>query len=465
MGLIASRGIEYEDSYRSFSERERQLLSSLFEKLATTNEHGVMNVEIGPFRDHVSWLLPEPIINRFFKEMDNIQQCRRVLKNPLPNGHVGRVAYFISMSHVFKQSRQERAHIFYLLTADSDQVVTSVEAEDLCKMLLDCYVTALKKTSGGAKWKLQTNPEANHRFAKNAIRDLLGNKSDPSCVTPEEFSMWFDKFPLIEKLLLAVMRAAFLDVESLVEEKPHGLEEGCEESIAHVQYDRSHIMIPCKFEADFNKIDPMLDVPSIVLINHHLPASLQHRWRLLFSTHVHGESFSSFIHQIMNQGPVVIVVQDTGGHIFGGFASISWTIKSHFVGDSHCFLFSIKPTMGVYQPTGYNENYMYLNTGMQTMPNGLGMGGQFDYFGLWLDDEFGTGHSRGQPSCTTYGSPPLAAEEEFNINRLEAWGVGVPPEDELEKRSVLDTEVEAKAFLEVMGKTIHSEGYREPETD
>ena len=91
-------------------------------------------------------------------------------------------------------------------------------------------------------------------------------------------------------------------------------------------------MIPCKFEADFNKIDPLLDVPSIVLINHHLPASLQHRWRLLFSTHVHGESFSSFIHQIMNQGPVVIVVQDTGGHIFGGFASISWTIKSHFVG-------------------------------------------------------------------------------------------------------------------------------------
>ena len=27
--------------------------------------------------------------------------------------------------------------------------------------------------------------------------------------------------------------------------------------------------------------------------------------------------------------------------------------------------------MGVYQPTGYNENYMYLNMGMQTMPNGL----------------------------------------------------------------------------------------------
>ena len=36
---------------------------------------------------------------------------------------------------------------------------------------------------------------------------------------------------------------------------------------------------------------------------------------------------------------------------------------------------------------------------------------------------------------------------------------------QLGKKSVLDTEVEAKAFLEVMGKKMHSEGYREPETD
>jgi len=35
----------------------------------------------------------------------------------------------------------------------------------------------------------------------------------------------------------------------------------------------------------------------------------------------------------------------------------------------------------------------------------------------------------------------------------------------LEKKSVLDTEIEAKAFLEVMGKKMHSEGYREPEAD
>lgn len=60
-----------------------------------------------------------------------------------------------------------------------------------------------------------------------------------------------------------------------------------------------------------------------------------------------------------------------------------------------------------------------------------GMGGQLNYFGFWLDDDFGSGHSRGQPSCTTYGSPQLSAEEEFKLDKLEAWGVGVPPENEV----------------------------------
>lgn len=50
MGILASRGIEYEDSYRSFSEKERQQILSLFDKLATTNEHGIMKVELEPFK-------------------------------------------------------------------------------------------------------------------------------------------------------------------------------------------------------------------------------------------------------------------------------------------------------------------------------------------------------------------------------------------------------------------------------
>ena len=62
------------------------------------------------------------------------------------------------------------------------------------------------------------------------------------------------------------------------------------------------------------------------------------------------------------------------------------------------------------------------------------MGGQFDYFGLWLDYEFGRGHSKAQPRCTTYNSPQLSKHEQFSIKTLEVWAIGPEPktnEDEV----------------------------------
>lgn len=60
MGILASRGIEYEDSYRAFSEKERQQLLSLFDRLATANEHGIMKVELEPFKVRISHEPHEP---------------------------------------------------------------------------------------------------------------------------------------------------------------------------------------------------------------------------------------------------------------------------------------------------------------------------------------------------------------------------------------------------------------------
>jgi len=52
------------------------------------------------------------------------------------------------------------------------------------------------------------------------------------------------------------------------------------------------------------------------------------------------------------------------------------------------------------------------------------MGGQLEYFGLWLDSEFGKGHSKAEPRCTTYNSPQLSKHETFEIKTLEIWSVG-----------------------------------------
>ena len=63
-----------------------------------------------------------------------------------------------------------------------------------------------------------------------------------------------------------------------------------------------------------------------------LMPALRRDWRLLFSTQSHGESFHTMTKMIMHQGPSIIIVRDTDGNMFGGFASHSWTCNAQFTG-------------------------------------------------------------------------------------------------------------------------------------
>ncbi|XP_035520475.1 MTOR-associated protein MEAK7 [Morone saxatilis] len=229
------------------------------------------------------------------------------------------------------------------------------------------------------------------------------------------------------------------------------------------------LLPPCR-EAPWKELMCLLDLPTLMFLAPQLPDSYSAPWRLMFSTRLHGESFTRMVAGLMKRGPTLLLIRDTKGHVFGGFASHAWEVKPQFQGDSRCFLFTVFPRLRVYTATGYNQHFMYLNQNQQTMPNGLGMGGQHGYFGLWLDSEFGHGHSRARPKCTTYGSPQLSGEEDFTLDSMEVWVVGKPPEPEEGeegegKRSVLDVDPEVQAMMEMAGKTLHSQGLREPEED
>lgn len=211
------------------------------------------------------------------------------------------------------------------------------------------------------------------------------------------------------------------------------------------------------------KFESVLDLLSVIYVNSHLPREQQHRWHLLFSSELHGHSFAQLCGRVPHQGPSLLLLEDLDGHVFGGFASCSWEIKPQFQGDNRCFLFSISPSMAVYTSTGYNNHYMYLNHGQQTIPNGLGMGGQHHYFGLWVDVDFGKGHSKAKPTCTTYNSPQLSAHEDFRFEKMEVWAVGDASHSKLANsgKSILDADPEARALLEISGRSRHSEGYRQ----
>lgn len=112
--------------------------------------------------------------------------------------------------------------------------------------------------------------------------------------------------------------------------------------------------------------------------------------------------------------------------------------------------------MNLYHTTGYNDHYMYLNVQQQTMPNGLvreehsknfkmcnniimlyfqGMGGQMEYFGLYLDSSYGTGMC--SESCTTYHSPMMSGNKNFEMAHAEVWGLGKAPKTPAELVSIM----------------------------
>uniref|UniRef100_A0A1A9WUD7 MTOR-associated protein MEAK7 n=1 Tax=Glossina brevipalpis TaxID=37001 RepID=A0A1A9WUD7_9MUSC len=218
---------------------------------------------------------------------------------------------------------------------------------------------------------------------------------------------------------------------------------------------------------------PIMEIPHIIYMNSYLHYTLRNKWRFLFSSKIMGESFSTMLGKILNRGPSLVVVEDEDNYLFAGFAPQSWSKGLNFGGDDTSMLFTLHPEMRNFESTKYNDHYQYLHLNQQTLPNGLGMGGQFDYWGLWLDSEYGKGQS--SETCTTFKNyVQLSKQKQFCIKNLEIWGVGDEPKlsedsdeeiDNSNQRSVLDKNLEDRVMLQMSGHKMHSDGLREPEMD
>lgn len=149
---------------------------------------------------------------------------------------VSKQAFIIALSHFLKRSKEDKAHIFFLVASDSS-TVSKQDIADFVSILLDAYVIALKLTTIGGKWKIDSTKADNHRFVTMVMNEL-----DPfnklMTVKMEHLVTWFIRFPLIEHMFGAVLRACFIDLESIIESHTHGLTEGCQEMTGHVPYDR-----------------------------------------------------------------------------------------------------------------------------------------------------------------------------------------------------------------------------------
>lgn len=221
------------------------------------------------------------------------------------------------------------------------------------------------------------------------------------------------------------------------------------------------INISQKYKQSFKTI---LDLGWTMFIKNSLPIECQENWRLLYSSSSHGESFQALSSAIIDQGSTILILKDNSGNVFGGYASQPWILKPKFYGDSSCFLFSLYPNLNLSVGSGHNDNFMYMNNGQYTLPNGIGMGGQMGYWGLWIDSEYGIGQSN--ISCSTYSDYSiLSATKDFKIDALEVWCVKEKPkEDDEEERKIPSNKDDWDMnLLEMAGHTKYADGLREDE--
>lgn len=441
-----------------FRPEERPVVEGFFDKLQGAGATAGKTITLEMLQSSVGSVATDSMVRRVYRCMSSIDPglaapaASGKARHASPSG-VSREQLIVFLADTLRGTAEERAPLVMAMSqhaAGAAAVVTCEQVVEFLQDLVSAVVQILVHRGHLQGWKPERMGDVSlgvKLLAEQMCSEL--KPSDEGACDVSCLEDWIFRVQQVSQYL-----------ELLVAE---GL------SVSLSGRPAPTLLPPCR-ETPWNELKCLLDLPSLMFLAPQLPDGYSAPWRLVFSTRLHGESFTRMVAGLMKRGPTLLLIRDTKGHVFGGFASHTWEVKPQFQGDSRCFLFTVSPKLRVYTATGYNQHFMYLNQNQQTMPNGLGMGGQHGYFGLWLDSDFGHGHSRARPKCTTYGSPQLSGDEDFTLDSMEVWAVGKPPElEEGEegrgKKSILDVDPEAQALMEITGKTMHSQGLREPEDD
>ncbi|XP_076349686.1 oxidation resistance protein 1-like isoform X3 [Tachypleus tridentatus] len=147
----------------------------------------------------------------------------------------------------------------------------------------------------------------------------------------------------------------------------------------------------------------------------HLPPRVEGcPWILIYSSFKHGFSLKTLYREMAKfETPVILVVIDNEGTVFGVLTSCSLKISEHFYGTGESFLFRFSSAFQHYCWT--TKNTYFIKGDMNSLAFGAGSG----QFGLWLDEDLFHGRSH---NCETYENDTLSTHEDFVVKGIEAWG-------------------------------------------
>uniref|UniRef100_A0A663N239 Oxidation resistance 1 n=1 Tax=Athene cunicularia TaxID=194338 RepID=A0A663N239_ATHCN len=143
------------------------------------------------------------------------------------------------------------------------------------------------------------------------------------------------------------------------------------------------------------------------------PRTIGYPWTLVYSTAKHGMSLKTLYRTMLGlDTPVLLVIKDSDGQVFGALASEPFKVSDGFYGTGETFMFTFSPDFEVFKWTG--DNMFFIKGDMDSLAFGGG-GGEF---ALWLDGDLYHGRSH---SCKTFGNHTLSKREDFIIQDIEIW--------------------------------------------
>ncbi|KAF4100725.1 hypothetical protein G5714_018921 [Onychostoma macrolepis] len=171
---------------------------------------------------------------------------------------------------------------------------------------------------------------------------------------------------------------------------------------------------PESFRPSLNEPSALLQPDQIEKLAKNLPPrTIGYPWSLAYSTSKHGMSIKSLYRAMQAQdSPVLMVIKDSDGQLFGALASEPFKVSDSFYGTGETFVFTFCPEFEVFKWTG--DNMFFIKGDMDSLAFGGG-GGEF---GLWLDGDLYHGRTH---SCKTFGNPMLSKTEDFYVQDIEIW--------------------------------------------
>lgn len=150
-------------------------------------------------------------------------------------------------------------------------------------------------------------------------------------------------------------------------------------------------------------------------------------WQPLYRDWADGRSFQGLVKGALHyEGPALLLVRTSNGEIIGALSNCWRETNGKFAGGPECLLFSLLPSMGVFQSESRSGSWVYFNSKNKHHPRGMGFGGQPEFSRLWMDADFE--ECSVLESDATYAAgallPPKGMQTKFQPSTIEIWGCG-----------------------------------------